>query len=407
MVVYCARPQDWIPGLAVVPLAKITGFLALATLGLSVATTGRGFLHLPREMLYLILLMGQMSLAAAFSPVWRGGAVKFVFGEFLNVVVITIAITLAVTSLLRLRRLLFVQTCSAVAIALVSIVKSPLVSGRLTSVVGGIYGNPNDLAFAAALAFPFCFAFLLETPSVFRKLLWTVGMLVVAYAILLTYSRGGLLAWLTAVCICVWEFGVKGRRPLLLFLAVVAGLGILVLATPSQYGKRVRTILAPDEDVTGSAQARRELLVRSLEITAKHPLFGVGPTCFQELSGSWHETHNSYTQLSSEAGVPALILFLAILRRSFVNIRQAKRLANGKTMLLMAGGLRASLGAFIVGSFFDSVAYHFFPYFLVGYAIALRRIAGEGDALQINPRLSGHGGNHPRTEDGQGQKPRF
>jgi len=390
MVVYCARPEDWIPGLAVVPLAKITGFFALATFGLSVAFTGRGVLRLPREMLYLILLLGEMSLAAVFSPVWRGGAVRFVFGEFLKVVLITIVITLTATSLLRLRRLLFVQTCSVVVIALVSIVKSPLVSGRLTGVVGGIYGNPNALAFVAALAFPFCFLFLLGTPSVIRRLFWTFAMLVIAGAVLLTYSRGGLLALLTAACMCVWEFGVKGKRPLLPFLAAIVGLGIILLATPLGYGERVRTIFKPDEDPTGSAQARRELLVRSLEITAKHPLLGIGPTCFAQLSGSWHETHNSYTQMSSEAGVLALILFLAILWRSFINIREAKRHANGKAMLLLAGGLRASLATFAVGSFFDSVAYHFFPYFLIGYSSALLQIAREEtiSEAEIDPASS-------------------
>ena len=37
MVVYCARPEDWIPGLSNVPLAKIAGVLALAAFGLSVS----------------------------------------------------------------------------------------------------------------------------------------------------------------------------------------------------------------------------------------------------------------------------------------------------------------------------------------------------------------------------------
>ena len=35
MVVYCARPEDWIPGLSSVPLAKIAGVLALVAFLLS------------------------------------------------------------------------------------------------------------------------------------------------------------------------------------------------------------------------------------------------------------------------------------------------------------------------------------------------------------------------------------
>jgi O-antigen ligase len=389
MAVYCARPGDWVPGLSAIPLAKISGFFALASFGLSIAFTGRGVLRLPRETWYLILLLGQMSLAAVFSPVWRGGALQVALGDFPKVVLITIVITLTATNLLRLRRLLFVQTCSAVIIALVSIVKFPLVSGRLTSVVGGIYGNPNELAIVAALAFPFCFAFVLGTASLIRKFFWAFAMLVITCAVLFTYSRAGLLALLTAVGICVWEFCVIGKRPGLLLLAAIVGLAIILLAAPARYATRVRSIVKPGEDPTGSAEARRALLVRSLEITAQHPLLGVGPGNFQVLSGNWHDTHNSYTQMSSEAGVLALIFFLAILRRSLINVREVKRLANGKAELLLAGGLRASLLAFAVGSFFGSLAYHFFPYFLVGYASALGRFAQGNHTPQAEPSFSG------------------
>ncbi len=67
-VVYCARPEDWIPGMAVLPLAKITGFFALATFGLSVGRSRRGVLRLPREILYLVLLFGQLCLAVVSPP---------------------------------------------------------------------------------------------------------------------------------------------------------------------------------------------------------------------------------------------------------------------------------------------------------------------------------------------------
>src|SRR6266478_3832779 len=70
-VSYFARPGDWIPGLSRVPLAKITGFLALLALVLSVWHRRQ---RVPREVLFLILLVGQLLLSAALSPVWRGGA---------------------------------------------------------------------------------------------------------------------------------------------------------------------------------------------------------------------------------------------------------------------------------------------------------------------------------------------
>ena len=56
-VVYCVRPEDWVPGLSYVPLAKITGLLAFIALLTSVGRTKRRLRDLPREGRYLIALI--------------------------------------------------------------------------------------------------------------------------------------------------------------------------------------------------------------------------------------------------------------------------------------------------------------------------------------------------------------
>jgi O-antigen ligase len=126
----------------------------------------------------------------------------------------------------------------------------------------------------------------------------------------------------------------------------------------------------------GSAEARQQLFWRSLEITKQHPLFGVGPGNFQEQSGSWHVTHNAFTEMSSEGGLPAFILYVLILWGGFKNLLGTKRLARGRTeSSLLARALLASLAGYVAGSVFLSVAYAFFPYFLVAYTTALFGIA--------------------------------
>ena len=121
----------------------------------------------------------------------------------------------------------------------------------------------------------------------------------------------------------------------------------------------------------GSAQQRQQLFWRSVDVTKEHPLFGVGPGNFQNVSGNWHETHNSFTQLTSEEGVPALILYVLIFWCGFESLRATKRLALGeKELRLLAGAFQASLAGYIVGSLFSSAAYQFFPYILVAYTAA-------------------------------------
>src|SRR5215471_3556334 len=74
-VVYCARPEDWIPGLRHLPLAKITGGCALIGFLASLNKVKRGFRDLPPESRYLLALMSLLLLGGFLSPVWRGGAV--------------------------------------------------------------------------------------------------------------------------------------------------------------------------------------------------------------------------------------------------------------------------------------------------------------------------------------------
>jgi O-antigen ligase len=139
-----------------------------------------------------------------------------------------------------------------------------------------------------------------------------------------------------------------------------------------------------------SSQQRQELFWRSLEITAKHPLFGIGPGNFPIISGSWHVTHNSYTQMSSEGGIPALIFYVAILWCGFKNLQRTRKFSVGNSQTkLLAGALRASLAGFAVGSIFGSYAYEFFPYFLVGYTTVLLRIARESatPSKKIQPAI--------------------
>jgi O-antigen ligase len=199
-------------------------------------------------------------------------------------------------------------------------------------------------------------------------------MLVMLYAVFLTASRGGLITLIATAAIFLWEFAIRGRRHYLLVLAVLVGL-VLWPFSSGTLAERFKGALNGTES---SAEARQELFWRSVEVTKRHPLFGVGPGNFVELSGSWHVTHNSFTEMSSEGGVPAFALYVLILWSGFKNLRASKRIAWGSTELsLLARALHASLAGYLVGSLFLSVSYQFFPYFLVAYTSVLFQIAKE------------------------------
>ena len=114
-------------------------------------------------------------------------------------------------------------------VAIVSIIKGHD-TPRLEGVLGGIYDNSNDFAFAIVISLPFCFAFLLQTRSVARKIARALCSIVMVVALFLTASRSGFIDLVVAGSVCLWHFGVKGRRPHLLAATLVVGVVIAVSA---------------------------------------------------------------------------------------------------------------------------------------------------------------------------------
>lgn len=389
--VYCARPEDWLPGLSYIPLAKITGVLALLALLSSLGKAKRGFRDLPKEAHYLLALTALLFVSAAFSPVWRGGALVRAM-DFSKVYIVWILTFLAVNEFGRLRRLIFIQTASVALICIVSIAKGHS-QPRLDGVLGGIYSNPNDLAFAIVLSLPFSLAFLMSTASAMRKLAWLFSMLCMLIAVFLTASRGGFITLVVAGAVCLWHFGVKGRRFYLVVAAALLGSVLMITA-----GRRVMDrFFAISGDVAtqidnrayGSFEQRKFLMVKAVEGIERYPIFGVGARNFEVYSTVWREVHMTYLEIAVEGGIPAAILYILFFSCGFRNlkkIRQKKDLdANG---VLFAGALHSSLVGFVVGALFSPEAYQFFPYFAVAYTSAFLMIVQEPADVPSSPVVS-------------------
>lgn len=379
-VVYCARPEDWIPGLSYIPLAKITSALALIAMLFTLGTAKRRLADMPPEGRCLILLVSLLLPFSLVSPVWRGGALNHSL-DFAKVAVAWVLIFLLVTSFQRLQRILFVQAASVALVAVVSVAKGHS-APRLEGVLGGIYSNPNDLAFAIVLSLPFCLAFLLQARGMLRKAFWLFSILIMAAALFLTASRAGFIDLVISGSVCLWHFGVKGKRPLL--IAGVAMIGaVLLLGTGGRLKNRFMAMSGDinsslDQSAYGSYEERRALMITALKGMVRYPFFGVGVHNFVTYSGRWKEVHNSYLQMGVEGGVLALILYLGFFTYGFRNLRQLRkrRDLDSKTVLVV-GALHSSLIGFVVGAFFAPEAYQFFPYFAVAETSALWAIVRE------------------------------
>jgi putative inorganic carbon (hco3(-)) transporter len=376
---YYFRPGDIIPGLSMLHMARITAVLALLALFLGTRTARPK--NLPFEIKIIFAMFGWLILTIPFS-FWKGGSTAVVFFEFSKAVIVALTLTLTVTRLVELRRLILVQALGVGLMTIAAVIVNNRMKGRLAGVGDALLSNPNDLAMNIALNWPLCLLFLLMARGPLKKLCWAVTMLVMVYALMATYSRAGFMALVVAVIFCLWDFGIRGRRQYLLVIAAICLVGIVVVA-PGNYAKRLETLVGKfqegDKDL-GSAEARKQLLVTSLKVTATHPVFGVGPGNFPPYTGLWLVTHNTYTQFSSECGIPALVLFVILMWRAFLNLHYVRKLPRSPEtdeLRLYAGALTASFAAYALGAFFSSSAYELFPYYMITYTTLLHRLALE------------------------------
>jgi hypothetical protein len=377
-VVYCARPEDWVPGLKYFPLAKITAILAMWGLFNALGRTKRTLKDLPKEARLLLIMIGLFYVGAFLSPVWRGGAVTRTI-DFSKVYVAWVLVFLLITTFDRLRRIIFIQAFSVVVVCAAALVKGHS-TPRLEGVLGGIYSNPNDLAFAIVLSMPFALAFMVTAKNALIKALWLVGMLVMAVAIFETASRAGFIDLIISGSVTLYFFAIKGRRPYLIVATGLIGVVIMAAAGGKLFDRfaALSGNSATEQSAYGSFEDRKYLMYRAVDAIEHYPILGVGLRNFLTYSLIWHDVHMTYLQVCAEGGIPVLILYLMFFWRGFKNLKILRRTKNlDPDIVLFIGALQSSLVGFVVGACFAPEGYQFFPYFAVAFTATLLQTIKE------------------------------
>jgi hypothetical protein len=246
---------------------------------------------------------------------------------------------------------------------------------RSTAEIGGLFGNPNDLSLHLVTMIPLAVCLGLAAKSTLLRLVYLVMAVLFVSANFVTYSRGGFLGLVAAAALMAWKLGRKNR---LNVMAVSGFVGLLViLLAPGNYGMRILSIfgLAPDE--VGSRDQRRELLERSIIVTLRNP-WGIGIGNFPIVGIRNLVSHNAFTQVSSELGLLGLAAYLVFMISPFRKLGAIERTLFAKNehdwFYYLSIGLQSSILAYLVSSFFVAVAYNWFIYYLIAYAVAFRRI---------------------------------
>jgi hypothetical protein len=368
------RPYEFFPQVPL--LQSIALILALATLAVYVPTqlALEGKLTIrPREIKLLtgLLVIALLSVPLALDPMmaWNG------FIDYFKVVLMFLVLINVVRTERRLRLLfllVLIVSCVLAAGAVNDYMAGRLDLGgrRIKGMIGGMFDNPNDLALHLVTIIPIAIALVFSSRALRKKLFYLCAATLMTAGVVVTFSRGGFLAMFCMAAVLAWRVGQRHKWIIAMVLPVV--LVAFIVFAPGGYRSRLATT---NDD---SSAMRLDDLKRSLFISAHHPLLGVGMSNYILFSNSNHATHNAYTQVSSELGATAMVIYVLFLIAPITKLRKIERethdLRHKSPYYYLAIGLEASLIGYMVASFFASVAFLWYAYFLVGYAVCLRRL---------------------------------
>ena len=251
---------------------------------------------------------------------------------------------------------------------------------RVSVDFGGMFGNPNDMSIHLVIFIPIAVAIGAAAGNWLVKIFCFACAAVMTAGCFVTQSRGAFLGMIAVAAVLVWKFG-RLHRLRTTLIAGVAGL-ITILLAPGNYGLRILSIFIPSLDPVGSSDQRTELLIRSVLVTLRNPL-GIGIGNFEIVGTHNLGTHNAFTQVSAELGWLAFIAYLIILlspiRKLDMMERRLFEKGDNSWLYYLSIGVQASLAGYFVASFFSSVAYNWYVYYPVAYAIGLRRIYQVGN----------------------------
>jgi O-antigen ligase len=241
----------------------------------------------------------------------------------------------------------------------------------------GLFGDNNSFAIAmVAVVGPSLFLGF-STTSWWKKLLAFGCAALSMHTVLLTFSRGGMVALIvTAVTVVV----LMPKKPGYLAAIVLAALIGFRLTGP-ELTARFMTTFAEEDSRDFSATSRLELWRDCLTVMARYPVFGIGPRHWPLVAEEFgwpagKEAHSLWMQTGAELGPTGLVLLV-----SFYTLAAAKGLRLARTASSPASAAHglyvfSGLVGFVVSAQFVSLEGLEVPYFVALVGAGTLKVSG-------------------------------
>ncbi|MEZ5977136.1 MAG: putative O-glycosylation ligase, exosortase A system-associated [Planctomycetota bacterium] len=363
----------------------------------------------------LTLLVGAGVL---FNPIEKADVQIGRYVEFVKIVAIGLFTTGVVRNREQLRLLVWVIALSFGFYGvkngiwgIATLAQKPILRGP-----GGLMLDNNDFSLALSMAIPMLWCIGTAEKRLVLRRAFLVCVPLTMLTVLMTHSRGGLLAMCAGLGVLVW----RSRHRMTAVALTLLAIPVAVVLMPGDMRERFASIADYEND--GSAHARFRSWGAAIRMAADNPWIGVGMYGFRsryldyqpeptpsELGGKdIFVAHNSYLQIWAECGTPALLLYLSLIAASLVTVwrvrKEARRHFRASWIIDYATMFEASIAAFIIGSAFLNRAHFDLFYHWVAIILIFGRMAHsdledpirhplkpgqEGPVVEVTPRAMG------------------
>src|SRR5690554_1425467 len=273
----------------------------------------------------ILFLIGYIFVSLPFVE-WPGSVIKNNLPEFVKAIVFFFFTVFVIDSEKRLRIFLIVFVgCQVIRVL------EPLYLnltqgywGSQTYLGGGEFAqrlagapsdviNPNELGFVIATAFPFLY-YLLWLGRWKAKLLFLCLVPLLLYALILTMSRGAMIA----MVVVAWFILKDSNRKIFLILVGIATLVAMWSVMSPDQKDRYLSLVDSDAKQAATADGRLQGMINEFKIGLERPIFGHGLGTTGEakfhLKGRSQAAHNLYAELLMEIGAIGLFIFIHYMR---------------------------------------------------------------------------------------------
>ncbi|MEW9625415.1 O-antigen ligase family protein [Rhodanobacter geophilus] len=309
------RPQDFLPGMAALPVMSVTLLLAFVGWLLRGARTPGS----PQFLLLPVFVL--IAMASEVASGWTGGT-AYVLEQMGPSLIVFFVLASAVDDPRRTATTFAVIGACAMVLALHSVQQAEHGVGWTGMTLGedgriryvGIFNDPNDLGLLFVMALPMVLC-LASRAGFLGRWFWRLGALLLLVGVYLTKSRGTQLAVLMMGGVWLWQ-----KRGLLTAgsLGFVGLVGLMLMPSTRMND------LDPDEE---SAFGRVDAWYEGLDMFKTHPLLGVGFGNFTDYNPL--TAHNSFVLVLAETGFLGFMAWLAFVGYCFWMMWRLLRLQSG------------------------------------------------------------------------------